>query len=119
MLHSFKRYIYSNLLPDSLFDKNTELNEIKKLFSNNVRSVEIENHSFCNRTCWFCPNSFIDRRSESIQLKPLIFQKIIKNLSEIDYDQTLIWSRYHEPLAFESIYENISFARKHLKKANL
>lgn len=117
MLHSLKRYVYSNFLPDSLFSKNTELDEVKKLFSSHVRSVEIENHSFCNRTCWFCPNSFIDRKSENISLKPSIFKKIVKNLSEIDYDQTLIWSRYHEPLAFENIYENISFARQNLRKA--
>ena len=117
MFNSLKRFIYANILPETLFSERTDLEEVKRLFSNHVRSVEIENHSFCNRTCWFCPNSFIDRRTENTLLKPSIFKKIIKNLEEINYDQTLIWSRYHEPLAFESIFENITYARKKLKNS--
>ena len=74
MFNSLKRFIYANILPETLFSERTDLEEVKRLFSNHVRSVEIENHSFCNRTCWFCPNSFIDRRTENTLLKPyLIF----------------------------------------------
>ena len=49
-------------------------NNLKKYFSYskinnfiidvlNIRLVEIEIFSFCNRKCLFCPNSFIDRHS--------------------------------------------------------
>src|SRR2546427_360669 len=58
--------LVANLLPTALFHPALELAEVKELFSTFVRVVEIENHSYCNRTCAFCPNAFIDRGSQNL-----------------------------------------------------
>lgn len=51
-----------NLLPQDLLDARIHMDRVRKLFHRYVDQVEIENHSFCNRVCWFCPNRFYDRR---------------------------------------------------------
>ncbi|MBI3309206.1 MAG: radical SAM protein, partial [Candidatus Melainabacteria bacterium] len=76
-------------------------------------------HNYCNRTCWFCPNAQIDRRSSVILLAENTYNKILSNLQEIDYSQTLVWSRYHEALAHPSIVNRLAKARKLLPNAYL
>jgi hypothetical protein len=115
----FARWLYANLIPGELCDPHLDIEAIKPLFKLHVRLVEIENHSFCNRTCWFCPNSTLDRRSQSIDIDPGLFDRMLSDLASIDYDQTLVWARYHEPTAAESIYDNIAKARQALPKAFL
>ena len=48
-----------------------------------IRLIEIELFSYCNRTCSFCPNSFIDRLSFNELLDIKIFKKIIKELKSV------------------------------------
>ena len=36
--------------------------------------------TFCNRVCWFCPNSFIDRRSRLRLMSAPVFHRIIADL---------------------------------------
>jgi hypothetical protein len=108
-----------NLLPKDLFRDDIPISRAKTLFATFVRVVEIENHSYCNRTCWFCPNSTIDRRSKTTVMTGALFEKIVSDLASIHYGQTLIWSRYHEPLAHESIFERLARARHALPAAQL
>ncbi|HEV2489436.1 MAG TPA: radical SAM protein [Candidatus Acidoferrales bacterium] len=109
----------ANLLPAELFDPQVDLTTSRELFSLFVRMVEIENHSYCNRTCWFCPNAQLDRRSGNTLMQPSVYEKILLDLQSIDYSQTLSWSRYHEPLAHDSIYDRIAQARQRLPLAHL
>ena len=37
--------------------------------------VEVEVHSYCNRVCWFCPNSFIDRKTKTYYLNENLYLK--------------------------------------------
>lgn len=71
----------------------------RKILKDNLGLIEIEIASFCNRTCWFCPNSIIDRKSKSIQLPEEIFLKLIDNLAEIEYAGVLNFHRFNETLA--------------------
>ena len=48
-----------------------------------------------------------------------VFEKILSDLSEIDYAGTLTWSRFHEALADESIFDRVSAARRALPRAVL
>jgi Radical SAM superfamily len=109
----------ANLLPASLFDSSIGLESVRELFSAFVRVVEIENHSYCNRTCAFCPNAFIDRRSQNVLMTNELFERILDDLASIDYSQSLVWSRYHEPLADASIFERVAQARSRLPRAHL
>ncbi|WP_297278217.1 radical SAM/SPASM domain-containing protein [uncultured Brachyspira sp.] len=89
----------------TLIDKTARLltvqnnNDIKKrLFKENVYLVEIGISSYCNRKCWFCPNSIVDRRSNNIQLDEKLFLKVINELKEINYSGIINLHRYNEPL---------------------
>src|SRR5262249_39144531 len=113
------RFAYANALPRDLFTDQVKLRRVKELFAKYVRLVEIENHSYCNRTCSFCPNSSLDRISRVVPIDKTVYDRIIGDLASINYDQTLVWARYHEPLADDSIYERLAQARKALPRAFL
>ena len=90
----------------------------KRILKQFLQAVEIEIASFCNRTCYFCPNSHIDRKSKSIELDETVFLKLIDNLGEIDYDKFLNFHRFNEPLANrELILKRVRQARERLPKA--
>jgi len=107
------------MLDEDLFRSDISLERTKELFKNHVMVVEIENHNYCNRTCWFCPNSYIDRISKTILMSDKIFDKIVNDLKTIDYEQVVLWSVYHEALAHDSIFERIHKMRKAVPKAFL
>jgi len=118
-LSILSKSIFANLLPEDLFRSDVSMEVTRFLFSRYVSVVEIENHNYCNRTCWFCPNAQIDRRNTTTLLPECLFDKILDNLASIDYAQSLVWSRYHEPLAHESIFDRLRKARLQLPKAHL
>ncbi len=118
-MREFLRFLLANALPPALFASDIDLGTARTLFARWVKLVEIENHSYCNRVCWFCPNSFVDRRSEASPISPELYRKLLDNLAEIGYSQTLVWARYHEPMAHDSIYTNLALARAALPRAFL
>lgn len=91
----------------------------KRLFKASVSMVEIEVFSYCNRRCWFCPNSIVDRISNNVEMRTDIYDGIIRQLSRIEYDGVISYSRYNEPLADRVILERIAFARELLPAATL
>lgn len=86
--------------------------DAKRLFREHVELVELETTSYCNRTCSFCPNSFIDRLSEKLTMPEATWQAILAGLEETDYDSTIVWSRYSEPLSERRIVERIREVRR-------
>lgn len=103
-----------------VFYKKTDGELNKKYFKDNLKLIEIEVFSYCNRKCWFCPNSYIDRKSETIIMPEQKYLSILEQLKEIDYDQEITYSRYNEPLSKkEIILERIRQAREYLPKAKL
>jgi MoaA/NifB/PqqE/SkfB family radical SAM enzyme len=89
------------------------------LFKKSVRMVEIEVFSFCNRTCWFCPNSHIDRHSDNILMSSSLYRKILDDLRAVDYAGLISYSRYNEPLADPIIFDRIQQARSAVPEALL
>jgi MoaA/NifB/PqqE/SkfB family radical SAM enzyme len=114
-----KKAVLVNLLPPDITDPRISLARARELFADYVDQVEIENHAFCNRVCWFCPNRFIDRRSALRRMKSAVFSKIIRNLAEVNYEGALTWSRYHEVLADRRVFERMAAARAALPGAEL
>ena len=85
-----------------------------------VRLVEIELFSYCNRTCSFCPNHFVDRISENKILPEILFKKIIQELVSYNYSSYISLSRYCEPLAFREILDNrIEYIRRYLPEVKI
>ncbi|MEI0592503.1 radical SAM protein [Brachyspira pilosicoli] len=91
---------------------------MKNIFKENVKLVEIGISSFCNRKCWFCPNSIVDRFSKNVELDEDLFIKILKELQEIDYSNSLYLHRYNEPLYNKDLLlKRIKQAREYLPKS--
>ena len=91
----------------------------KSLFKQFVELVEIEIFSFCNRTCWFCPNSSIDRISTNNFMPEDVYLGILHDLASINYSGRLSYSRYNEPTADRIILKRLQQAREHLPEAKL
>jgi hypothetical protein len=91
----------------------------KALFKSSVNQVEIETFTYCNRTCWFCPNARIDRRSNNRYMEEALYLRILSELAAIDFDKVVTYSRYNEPLADRIILTRLRQARLALPKAYL
>jgi MoaA/NifB/PqqE/SkfB family radical SAM enzyme len=81
--------------------------------------VEIETATYCNRTCDWCPNSVYDRGQEQNFIKPELFEKIIGDLRDIDYNKDLSLHNYNEPLYDPNIYRYIKMSHDALPQANV
>lgn len=106
-------------LKGELFVVQSDPGKTKKIFSGFVKMVEVEVHSYCNRICWFCPNSFIDRKTKTYYLDENVYLKLLKDLANIKYSNIISFSRYCEPFADPIFYLRLEQARKYLPKAKL
>ncbi len=92
----------------------------RALFASSVSKVEIETSQYCNRVCSYCPNSFIDRRTTKAKMDDALFFSIIRQLGEIDYNGTLCFHRYNEPLSDRAdILRRLREASAQLPQADL
>jgi len=84
-------------------------------------AIEIETNTSCNRRCIHCPNSIYDRGLiENEQLMPTaLFNKIIDELSEIEYDGKISPVFYGEPLLDRRIGDLMRYVRKKLPEAKI
>ena len=90
----------------------------KRVFKENVCWVEIGISSFCNRKCWFCPNSIIDRNSCNIELNENLFLKLLSELREVNYSNNIFLHRYNEPLYNkELLIKRIKQVREYLPQS--
>jgi len=92
----------------------------KEIFKKSLKMIEIEIFSYCNRVCWFCPNSFIDRRTENKFMSEEDYLDILGQLAEIEYFGEVTYSRYNEPLSNRALFtKRIRQAREKLPNAIL
>lgn len=91
----------------------------KFFFKKRVKHIEIEPHSYCNRTCWFCPNSYIDRKRNIKYMDSGVLEQLLIDLSLIDYDKIISFTRYSEPFGNEIFYETLKKVRMYLPHAIL
>lgn len=89
------------------------------LFARSVTMVEIETFSYCNRRCWFCPNSVVDRHSTTEYMDEALYLRLLDQLAEAGYRQMISYSRYNEPLANRIILTRLAQARRALPGALL
>lgn len=100
-----------------LYENNLSDVEQRHLFKKNIRLVEFEPNAFCNRQCWHCLNGIIKNRKGELAKK--YYQKVIKELEEIEYNGIIHYARYCEPLANPYFEDFISIARAILPDAIL
>lgn len=107
------------LIHGNLFKPQADPENQKRLFADMVELVEVEVHSFCNRACWFCPNSFIDRNSGVKLLDENVYRRLLSDLGRIGYSGQISYSRYNEPFAHESFFESLKQAAVEVPLAKL
>lgn len=84
-----------------------------------LRLVEVEIHSYCNRSCSWCPNSYIDRKTKQ-ELPEEVFLKLMDELAEAGYDQFISFSRYNEPLSDQALLrKRVLQAKERLPNATM
>jgi radical SAM protein with 4Fe4S-binding SPASM domain len=93
--------------------------EKQAFFKKELRSIEFETHAYCNRTCSFCPNSFLDRRNKSQLMPEEMFKKILSELKAFDFAGQVKLQRYNEPLANDIIFDRVAQTREALPHADL
>ena len=69
----------------------------------NLKLVEIEIFNYCNRTCEFCPNETIDRKSKVIELPEQCFLNTLQDLKDNNFSGYVTFSRYNEPLSQDKL----------------
>jgi len=85
-----------------------------------IRLVEIEVHNYCNRTCKWCPNSFIDRKKEYFALDEEAYENILRELARENYDGAIAYSRYNEPFSsIKNLKQRAALAREILPQVKL
>ena len=78
------------------------------------RNVELEVNSMCNRKCSYCPN--VSAQRPSGYMKESLFQKIIDELSEIDFDGNVSYHFYGEPLLDKRLPDLVHYTVLHVPK---
>lgn len=101
------------------FTRSVSPEAAQKLFKSSVNQVEIEVFTYCNRKCYFCPNSYIDRRSTNTYMDEELYLRILRELGSIDYRGCITYSRYNEPLADRIILSRLRQARELVPNAIL
>jgi hypothetical protein len=82
--------------------------------------IEIETSTYCNRSCWWCPNSIYINRSKIQRLiSPDLFKKIILDLKNLEYKGQIALHNYNEPLYDPKLFKHISLIREKLPDANV
>ena len=90
-------------------------NEALNAFRACITRVDIENYNLCNRCCTTCPQSLGIRSKELEVFSNDLYEKLLSELAECQYKETLAIGRYHEPLLFPDLtIERIRLARKKL-----
>lgn len=91
----------------------------RALFVQTVNRIEVETHSYCNRRCDYCPNVVGDRLGPNVRMKPSIWQKLMRDLSEVGYAGSFVLNSYNEPLYDRDILDRIADARAAMPKARI
>ena len=81
--------------------------------------IEISESGTCNRKCSFCPRSapgFIDKK---IFIDSKLHKKLCNELNQLNYEGTIRYSGFVEPLLDKKIYDLIKMVRAYLPNSNI
>ncbi len=81
-------------------------------------AVEIEINPNCNLKCSYCPNG-VYSRAEKKEMPLSLFEKIIKELSNINFSGRISYDFYNEPMLSSNFFVFVEITRKCLPKVNI
>ena len=73
------------------------------------KTINIETTSWCNYECSFCPSKVLDRKEEYMDTK--LFQKIILELSKMNYTGEIRLHQSNEPLLDKDLENKVKFTK--------
>jgi radical SAM protein with 4Fe4S-binding SPASM domain len=76
------------------------------------RNVEMEINSMCNRTCSYCPN--VSHQRPSGYMDESLFQKIIAELAEMNFDGKVSYHFYGEPMLDKRLLDLVEYTAVHV-----
>lgn len=83
-----------------------------------LKAVEIEINSHCNKACSYCPNS-IEERIEKGSMDPILFERIIDQLVQADFKGKVCYDFYNEPTLCKHLDSFVSLTKKKLPKSEI
>ena len=82
--------------------------------------VEFNIYGTCNRNCSFCPVSNPNVYTKKHEgMDSVLFEKIVKDLQEIEYEGKILFSAFSEPLLHKEIERLIFLAKHYLPKSRV
>lgn len=86
--------------------------EWNELFCKYVMVINIETSSLCNRKCSYCPVGYETKIKEQEYLKIETFNRIIAELSDIEYEGDINLCMFNEPMLDKGIISKVQYIRK-------
>lgn len=82
--------------------------------------IEFNLSGLCNRTCVFCPRSNPETYPNVNEHIPIeLYEKIMKELAEVDYDGMILYSAFGEPLLYKNIEVALELSKRYCPKARI
>tara|TARA_B110000858_G_C17782905_1_gene465695 strand:- start:887 stop:1753 length:867 start_codon:yes stop_codon:yes gene_type:complete len=81
--------------------------------------IEISESGMCNRTCSFCPRSDPDYDHVNEFISFQLINKIGRELQELKYQNTILFSGFVEPLLDKEIFEKIHILKNYLPNCKI
>lgn len=103
-------------LIDQHFERTSQREDTPPFFS----EIEFNLSGLCNRTCVFCPRvdpKVFPNVNKHISLE--LYEKIVKELQEMDYDGIMLYSAFGEPLLYKRVEVLIEMTKRHCPRARL
>ncbi|MEQ1723605.1 MAG: radical SAM protein, partial [Pseudobdellovibrio sp.] len=85
---------------------------------NALQAVEIEINHACNRSCTYCPNSILERKTKGI-MSLETYEMVIKNLVDLDFSGRISYDFYNEPMLHPQFTEIVRLTKKILPKSKI
>lgn len=79
--------------------------------------VEIETVNRCNGTCAFCPANIKSESRPFMQMSDELFQKIVSNLADLDFDGEVLLEVNNEPLIDKRLPDFLRMIKENVPKA--
>ena len=90
-------------------------------FRKTFKEIEFETTAYCNRKCIYCPNSNNERAGakDGKYMKEEVFNKLLRDLSDIGFQGLIAPHLYGEPLTDPRLVMWVSKIRKTLPKTTI
>lgn len=122
MTQEIKRKFFDPNIPrkSKLLDTHLEGDRSRETKPPFFSLIEFNLSGLCNRTCVFCPRvdpKVFPNVNEHIPVE--LYEKIMRELAEVDYDGTILFSAFGEPLLYKRLNAVLRITKQYLPNAHV